>query len=75
MTHLNYSFLACGTKSNKIELLQEKAIRVLYSKSPIAHTVPLYTKRKQPNNLPHFNLLYTHKGPVLLCGHLRHRAM
>ena len=42
MPHFNYSLLAWGTKSNKIELLQNKAIRVLYSKSPIAHTAPLY---------------------------------
>ena len=48
MPHLNYSLLAWGTKSNKIELLQKKAIRVLYSKSPIAHTAPLYIKMKQP---------------------------
>ena len=44
MPHLNYSPLAWGTKSNKIELLQKKAIRVLYSKSPIAHNAPLYKK-------------------------------
>ena len=36
MPYLNYSLLAWGTKSNEIELLQKKAIRVLYSKSPIA---------------------------------------
>ena len=48
MPHLNNSFLAWGTKSNTIELLQKKAIRVLYSKSPIAHTAPLYIKMKQP---------------------------
>ena len=29
MPHLNYSLLPWGTKSNKIELLQKKAIRVL----------------------------------------------
>ena len=29
-------------------LLQKKAIRVLYSKTPIAHTAPLYIKMKQP---------------------------
>ena len=40
--------LVWGTKSNKIELLQKKAIRVLYSKSPIAHTALLYIKMKQP---------------------------
>ena len=48
MPHLNYSFLAWGTKSNKIELLQKKALRVHYSKSPIAHTAPLYINIKQP---------------------------
>ena len=48
MPHINYSLLAWGTKSNKIELLQKKAIRVLYSKSPIAHTAPPYIKMKQP---------------------------
>ena len=42
MPHLNYSLLAWGTKPNKIELLQKKAIRVLYSKTPIAHTAPLF---------------------------------
>ena len=44
MPHLNYSILAWGTKSNKIELLQKQAIRVLYSKFTIAHTTPLYYK-------------------------------
>ena len=48
MPYLNYSLLAWGTMSNKIELLQKKAIRVLYSKTPIAHTTPLYIKMKQP---------------------------
>ena len=48
MPHLKYSLLAWGAKSNKIKLLQKKAIRVLYSKSPIAHTAPLYIKMKQP---------------------------
>ena len=48
MPHLNYSLLAWGTKSNKIELLQKKAIKVLYSKTPIAHTAPLFIKMKQP---------------------------
>ena len=38
MPHLKYSLLAWGTKSNKIELLQLRAIKVLYSKSPSAHT-------------------------------------
>ena len=48
MPHLNCSLLAWGTKSNKKELLEKKAIRVLYSKSPIAHTAPLYIKINQP---------------------------
>ena len=59
MRNLNYSFLAWGIKSNKIELLQKKAIRVLYSKSPIAHTAHLYIKMKQPklSDLDTCNLL------------------
>ena len=48
LQHLNYLLLAWGTKSNIIELLQKKAIRVLYSKSPIAHTAPLCIKMNQP---------------------------
>ena len=44
MPHLNYSLLAWGIKSHKIEQLQKKAIRVLYSKSPMAHTEPLFYK-------------------------------
>ena len=48
MPYLNYSLWAWVTKSNKIELLQKKAIGVLYSKSPIAHSAPLYIKMKQP---------------------------
>ena len=47
MPHLNYSLLAWGIKSHKIEQLQKKAIRVLYSKSPIAHTEPLFIKMNQ----------------------------
>ena len=48
MPHLNYSLLAWGIKSHKIEQLQKKAIRVLYSKSPLAHTEPLFIKMNQP---------------------------
>ena len=48
MPHLNYSLLAWGIKSHKIEQLQKKAIKVLYSKSPIAHTEPLFIKMNQP---------------------------
>ena len=47
MPHLNYSFLAWGIKSHKIEQLQKKVIRVLYSKSLIAHTEPLFIKMNQ----------------------------
>ena len=43
--HMNYSLLAWGIKSHK--KLQKKAIRVLYSKSPIAHTEPLFIKMNQ----------------------------
>ena len=58
-------------KSNKIELLQKKAIRVLYSKSPIAHTAPLYIKMKQPklsdlytcNLLKLYHKLYRNRLP------------
>ena len=55
--HLNYSLLAWGTKSNKIELLQKKAIRVLYSKTPIAHTAPLYIKYNKLSDLYTCHLL------------------
>ena len=48
MPHLNYSLLAWGIESHKIEQLQKKAIRVLYSKSPIAHTESLFIKMSQP---------------------------
>ena len=41
LRHINYSLLAWGTKWQKIELLQKKAVRVVLSKSPIAHTILL----------------------------------
>ena len=44
----HYLLLAWGIKSHKIEQLQKKAIRVLYSKSLIAHTEPLFIKMNQP---------------------------
>ena len=44
LPHINYSFLPWGTKCQKIELLQKKAVRVVHSKSPIAHTNPLFRK-------------------------------
>ena len=39
--HFNYSLLAWGTQCPNIELLQEKAVRVVKFKSPVAHTEPL----------------------------------
>ena len=44
LPHINYSLLAWGTKCQKIELLQKIAVRVVHSKSPIAHTNPLFRK-------------------------------
>ena len=41
---INYSLLAWRTKCQKIVLLQKKAVRVVHSKSPIAHTNPLFRK-------------------------------
>ena len=41
------SLLAWGIKSHKIEQLQKKAIRLLYSKSLIAHIEPLSLKMNQ----------------------------
>ena len=48
MPHINYSLLAWGIKSHKIEQPQKKATRVLYSKCPIVHTKPLFIKMNQP---------------------------
>ena len=48
LPRINYSLLAWGTKCQKIELLQKKAVTVLHSKSSIAHTNPLF---KKMNNL------------------------
>ena len=39
LPHMHYALLAWGTQCNKIELLQKKALRVIFSKSPIAHTI------------------------------------
>ena len=43
-----YALLAWGTQCHKIELLQKKALRVIFSKSPIAHTEPLLKIMSQP---------------------------
>ena len=45
---MHYAFLAWGTQCHKIELLQKKALRVIFSKSPIAHTKPLLKIMSQP---------------------------
>ena len=44
---MSYSLLAWGTQCNKIELLQKKAVRVLFFKSPIAHTEPIFKRMNQ----------------------------
>ena len=48
LPHMHYALLAWGTQCNKIELLQKKALRVIFSKSPIAHTDPLLKIMSQP---------------------------
>ena len=45
---MHYALLAWGTRCHKIELLQKKALRIIFSKSPIAHTEPLLKKMNQP---------------------------
>ena len=47
LPHMSYSLLAWGTQCNKIELLQKKAVRVLFFKSPIAHTEPIFKRMNQ----------------------------
>ena len=44
LPHINYSFLTWGTKCQKTDLLQKKAVRAVHSKSPIAHTNHLFKK-------------------------------
>ena len=43
LPHMHHALFAWGTQchKDKIELLQKKALRVIFSKSPIAHTEPL----------------------------------
>ena len=48
LPHMHYALLAWGTQCHKIELLQKKALRVIFSKSPIAHTEPLLKIMSQP---------------------------
>ena len=45
---MHYALSAQGTQCHKIELLQEKALRIVFSKSPIAHTEPLLKIMSQP---------------------------
>ena len=45
---MHYALLAWETQCHKIELLQKKALRVIFSKSPIAHTEPLLKIMSQP---------------------------
>ena len=44
---MSYSLLAWGTQCNKIEWLQKKAVGVLFFKSPIAHTEPIFKRMNQ----------------------------
>ena len=48
LPHMHYALLAWGIQCPKIELLQNKALRVIFSKSPIAHTEPLLKIMSQP---------------------------
>ena len=41
LPHVHYALLAWETQCHKMEILQKKALRVIFSKSPIAHTEPL----------------------------------
>ena len=45
LLHMHYALLAWGTRCHKIELLQKKALRIIFFKSPIAHTEPLLKKK------------------------------
>ena len=47
LPHFNYSLLAWGCKCQNIETLQKKAIRIVHSKSPIAHTEPILKTMNQ----------------------------
>ena len=44
---MNYSLLAWGTNCNSIELLQKKAVRVIYFKYRFAHTEPILKSMNQ----------------------------
>ena len=46
---MHYTLLAWGTQCHKIELLQKKALKVTFSKSPRVHTEPLLKIMSQPN--------------------------
>ena len=51
LPHMHYALLAWGTRCHKIELLQKKALRIIFSKSPIAHTEPLLKKNESTKTL------------------------
>ena len=59
---MHYELLAWRTQCQKIELLQKKTLRVIFSKSPIAHTEPLLKIMRQPklSDLYIINLLKLH---------------
>ena len=71
LPHMQYALLAWGTQCQKIELLQKKAHRVIFSKSPIAHTEPLLKIMSQPklsdlyiiNLLKLYYMLYRNRLP------------
>ena len=41
LPNINYSLLALGSNCHSVELLQNKAVRVVNFKSPVAHTEPI----------------------------------
>ena len=45
-SYINYGFLLWGSKSQKIETLQNKAIRLITNSEFISHTKPLFIKMK-----------------------------
>ena len=53
LAHMHYALLASGTKCHKIELLQKKALRIIFSKSPV--TTELWLKKV---NQPKLSDLY-----------------
>ena len=60
LPHFNYSLLVWGCKCQNIETLQRKAIRIVHSKSPIAHTEPILIKTMNQLKLSD---MYVHMPP------------